>query len=366
MNSDKTPLVNKLTLLVLSLILVCLVLLVARSYQKPALQTDALATADSTLTVIEETQPAPAPTPTRTPLVTQRPAPNNAVRRTLPARPAARVATERPAASPTFPEARTALVNLPGSEGADAFRDSPGGGTSGDGTSLLGIVTLTGTPKPEIPIDLGPTCGSINPEKVTTRHFVVSPEGGLANVLVYLKSRPSSDITYVASGPPSLLDQVGCMFEPYVMGVVVGQKILFRNSDPVLHNIHATPKLNREFNIGQSRQGQINEKSFNTPELFVRIKCDVHPWMFAYVNVMTHPFFAITDANGIFRLPGGLPPGSYTVSAAHLKAGALTKDITIKTGETKALHFAFSIDPAVQSQARMAQHEVIRDALPPR
>jgi len=222
-------------------------------------------------------------------------------------------------------------------------------GSGGGRGEVLGYATLTGTPKPEIPIEMGQNCGSLNAGDPTTRHFVVGGNSGLANVLVYIRNTNLVGLNAAPAGPP-LLDQIGCMYEPYVMGVLVGQKFTIRNSDPVLHNVHATPKLNREFNLGQPLQGQTTERSFDTPELFIRIKCDVHPWMFAYVNVMPHPFFAITDTNGFFRLPAGLPAGNYQVSAAHLKAGEFTQEIMLQEGGQKTLSFQFNATPGVPPQ----------------
>jgi hypothetical protein len=136
-------------------------------------------------------------------------------------------------------------------------------------------------------------------------------------VFVYLKDAKPAPPT---SEPP-VLDQQGCMYEPYVMGVLVNQKFKLRNSDPLLHNVHATPKpgLNKEFNFGQVSKGQENERSFDQPEVLVRMKCDVHPWMFAYIGVCEHPYFAITDKEGNFKISGA-PDGKYTLVAYHLKA----------------------------------------------
>jgi hypothetical protein len=242
-------------------------------------------------------------------------------------------------------DAPTALVNpFEGLQAANTV-------ISGAGSSLFGWAILTGKPKEEVPIEMDAVCGGFNPRKLTTRHFVVSAERGLANVLVYVQN--------ASPGPPlsepPLLDQVGCMFEPYVLGMVAGQTFRIRNSDPTLHNVHATPKANRGFNFGQPLKGQVNEVSFPLPELFVRLKCDVHPWMFAYVNVLPHPFFAITDSNGVFRLPDGLPAGDYTVSAVHLKAGELTRQVTLGVGGARPLHFQFSATPGVQPQERVAR-----------
>jgi hypothetical protein len=188
---------------------------------------------------------------------------------------------------------------------------------------LTGKITLKGTPKPEITIDLGPSCGKINPSKVTTRHYVVGKDGGLANVFVYLKDAQAA----APAGDATLLDQVGCMYEPYIMGVVTGQKFKIRNSDPELHNVHATPKINKEFNFGQPLKGQVTEKSFDKPEVLVRMKCDVHPWMFAYVGVVDHPYFAVSDTDGNFKI-SGVPDGKYTVVAYHLKSHLATPGLS--------------------------------------
>lgn len=209
------------------------------------------------------------------------------------------------------------------------------------GADVTGKVTLQGTPKPEIPIDMGsdPKCGSLHTTPVTTRHYLVDKDGGLANVFVYVKS----GVTGGGSAAPTgelMIDQHGCLYEPYVSGVMVNQKFKIKNSDPTLHNVHATPKVNKEFNFAQppTQPAPVTEKSFSSPEVMVRFKCDVHPWMFAYVGVMEHPYFAVTGKDGTFKI-SGLPPGKYTLEAYHPKThGAnpgVTKEITV-SGDTKA------------------------------
>ena len=188
---------------------------------------------------------------------------------------------------------------------------------------ISGKVSLKGTPKPEIPIDLGPSCGPMNPNKVTTRHYVVGSGNGLANVFVYLKDAKAAP----AAGEAAVLDQKGCMYDPYVMGVVTGQKFKIKNSDATLHNVHATPKINKEFNFGQPLKDQVSEKSFDQAEVLVRMKCDVHPWMFAYVGVVDHPYFAVTDKDGNFKI-SGVPDGKYTVVAYHLKTHGANPGVT--------------------------------------
>lgn len=194
---------------------------------------------------------------------------------------------------------------------------------------ITGKVKLKGTPKPEIPIQMDANCGKLQPKPVTTRHFVVGSDNGLANVFVYLKNAPKTP----ATGEGPLLDQVGCMYEPYVMGVVTGQKFKVKNSDALLHNVHATPKVNKEFNFAQVSKGQVNEKSFDQPEVLVRVKCDVHPWMFAYVGVVDHPYFAVTDKDGNFTIKN-VPAGKYTIEAMHLKAAPTGKTQETEAGKT--------------------------------
>lgn len=207
------------------------------------------------------------------------------------------------------------------------------------GADLTGKVKLNGTPKPEVTIDLGPSCSKLSPGPATTRHYVVGADKGLANVFVYVKEGAKATPA-TEEGP--LLDQVGCMYAPYVMGVVTGQKFKIRNSDTELHNVHATPKINKEFNFGQPTRGMVSEKSFDTKEVLVRMKCDVHPWMFAYVGVCEHPYFAVTDKDGNFTIKG-LPAGKYTVEAFHLKAGAKTQEVSVGDGAPKPLEFTLDV-----------------------
>ena len=140
------------------------------------------------------------------------------------------------------------------------------------GADIAGKVVLKGTPKPEIPIDMASsfdkTCGAAHSGPVTTRHYLVSQDGGLADVFVYIRGVVSQKHLPAPAEEP-LLDQVGCLFEPYVMGVMVNQRFKIRNSDPTLHNVHAQPTQgeNKEFNLGQVGKGQVSKKSFLSPEV---------------------------------------------------------------------------------------------------
>ncbi len=199
---------------------------------------------------------------------------------------------------------------------------------------LKGKIVLKGTPPAEKPIAAlksDANCGKANAAaQVTTRNYVVGADGGLANVLVQVKQGLSG--TFPAPANKPLIDQQGCMYEPYISAVMAGQKFDIRNSDPFMHNVAATAKLNKGFNFAQANAGQVNEKVFDKAEQ-VRLACNVHPWMIAYVNVIEHPFFAVTDAKGEFELPAGLPAGKYTVEVSHLKAGIQTFEVEVAAGK---------------------------------
>ena len=212
--------------------------------------------------------------------------------------------------------------------------------TAGD---IKGAVTLTGAaPKNEpIRMNADPICVKQTQAQgaQSQETFMVSGDGKLANVFVYVKDGLGN---YVYDTPTESvkLDQQGCRYRPHVFGVRVNQPIEIINSDPTLHNIHATPKANSEFNNGQPIQGMKMTHTFDKAEVMVPFKCDVHGWMNAYVGVMAHPYFAVTGNDGTFSLRS-LPPGTYTIEAWHEKLGTQTSQVTIGAKETKDANFTF-------------------------
>jgi hypothetical protein len=202
---------------------------------------------------------------------------------------------------------------------------------------VTGKVTLKGTPPPEKTIAFDDTCSKLHPTVTTTRHYVVGADNGLANVFVYI-SKGLEGKKFTPSTTAIELNQEGCNYHPYISGVMVGQPVAIKNSDPLMHNIHALPKVdgNTEFNFAQPSQGDVNDTkwvaSITKPEVLVKLKCDVHPWMFAYIGVNDSPYFAITDKDGNFKI-ADVPPGTYTLTAYHLKAHGAnpgeTQEITV-------------------------------------
>lgn len=207
---------------------------------------------------------------------------------------------------------------------------------------ITGKITLKGTPPPEkeLPLDAG--CGALHPEgKPKTRLYAVS-DGGLADVLIYVKDGATGK-TFPVPTEPLLIDQKGCEYHPYVSGTVAGQKIAVRNSDPVLHNVHTTPAVagNAEKNLAQIPKSKDLEFSFNNPEQFLRFKCDVHPWMFAYVNVMPNPLYAISEKDGKYTIKN-VPDGNYTVEAIHRKAGKAEQKVSV-AGKNATADFTLNV-----------------------
>ncbi len=158
---------------------------------------------------------------------------------------------------------------------------------------------------------------------------VVSDEGGVKNAFVWVKNPPAGD-SPVPTEPVSL-NQEGCMFEPRVQGIIVQQELSVENTDPTLHNVRCMADKNRPFNLGQPPGQAPRIKTFQVPEEAVKFKCDVHPWMAAYLFVMDHPYFAVTDADGKYSIPP-LPAGSYTLGVWHEAFG--TQEIEVEVGQT--------------------------------
>ena len=250
------------------------------------------------------------------------------------------------AASTHAEEAPKAAVTKPAEKPAAAVAAvaaAPVVSASADGR-IHGRVVLKGTPPPERVIGAvksDANCGAATPGPApTSRNYVASADGGLRYVLVRIVSAPAG------AGKPGeapLIDQKGCMYEPYVNAVLVGQSFKLRKSDTVMHNVAATPKINKGFNFAQASAGQVNEKVFDKPELAVKLQCNVHPWMAAYLHVLENPFFAVTDEKGEFTLPEGLPPGKYTLEASHLKAGAVTVEIEVAAGKGATVAFELAV-----------------------
>jgi hypothetical protein len=215
---------------------------------------------------------------------------------------------------------------------------APAAGAATGSASVSGKISFDGVaPAAEkVKLTADAKCAAMHKEGLERQPIKVT-DGGLADVLVYVKGGLSG--SYAAPAEAVLLDQKGCDYTPHMLAMVAGQKIKIRNSDDTLHNIHPRPKENAEFNIGQPRQGMESEKSFDKAEMLIPVGCDVHPWMRAYISVLSHPFFAVTKDDGAFEIKG-LPAGDYEIQAVHGKLGldkAVSGRVTVKDGEAGKL-----------------------------
>lgn len=211
------------------------------------------------------------------------------------------------------------------------------------GVTLSGVVT--GPPPADAPKPLRMSadsyCTGRHSDPVFSQGSIVGAAGQIAWAFVYVKAGLDA---YAFPTPEDAvkLDQYGCMYEPHVFGVQTDQTIEIRNSDRTLHNVHAVPAgPNKPFNIAHPPVGtMIHRRSFAKPEIMVKIKCDVHPWMKAYTGVLEHPFFAVTDADGRYAI-ANLPPGTYTIGIWHERLGEIEREIVIPTKGTPTLDVAF-------------------------
>jgi len=200
--------------------------------------------------------------------------------------------------------------------------------------SISGTVHFNGAAPAPIKVDMSfdPAC-AMSPRGENTVSPIAAKDGKLANVFVYVKVAPFL-ADWALPKEHVVVDQVGCRYEPHVVGAMVGQTVEFRNSDNTDHNIHAAPKENREWNESQRPKSPAILKQFDKPEVMVPVKCNQHPWMKMYVNVVASPMFAVTDANGNFEIKG-LPPGEYTIAAVQEKLGERTMTVKVAPQEQK-------------------------------
>ncbi len=191
-------------------------------------------------------------------------------------------------------------------------------------------------------MDAEPVCMKMHGGKPVANEMLALGSGNtMGNIIVWVSKGIPAGKTYPAPKTPVVLDQHGCQYVPHVMGIMVGQPYRILNSDGILHNVHTLPKINPSFNRVQPATVKEVTTTFPKPEGMFQIKCDVHPWMSAYMGVFTHPFFSVTKADGKFSL-NGLDAGTYEITAWHERLGTQTASVTVGANETKAQNFKFT------------------------
>ena len=204
--------------------------------------------------------------------------------------------------------------------------------------SVSGSVKLEGTaPKPaKIDMSQDAACKGTNQSE-----NIVADGGKLANVFVYVKEG-LGDRTFDVPKDSVVINQEGCRYHPHVLGVMTGQNVEIKNDDPTTHNSHPTPKDNREWNESQPPKAAPIEKTFAREEILLPVKCNQHPWMKMYVNVVKSPFFAVTGEDGKYEIKG-LPPGDYTLAFVQEKLGTTEQKVTLAPKDSKTVDASFKV-----------------------
>jgi plastocyanin len=210
--------------------------------------------------------------------------------------------------------------------------------------SITGTVTFDGKVPSLRPLamEADPACAKKHAKPVPAEMLVLGNANSMGNVMVWVSKGLPAGKTWPAPKTPVVLDQKGCMYVPHVMGIMVGQPYKILNSDGILHNIHTLPKVNKSFNQGMPATLKEANTVFEKPEAMFHIKCDVHPWMSAYIGVFTHPFFSVTGTDGKYTI-SGLDAGTYEITAWHERLGTQTASVTVGASDSKPQNFKFAV-----------------------
>ena len=215
--------------------------------------------------------------------------------------------------------------------------------STGNEATVTGTILVTGTiPQPRrIDMTADPVCGQLN-IKPTLDDLIVR-DGKLESAFIYVTGGSLSTYRFPVPDSAVELHHRNCYYTPHVLGIRVDQKLSIFNDDPTLHSTRVTPKMNVEWNQTQPDGAPPMEKSFRRAEVLVPVKDNQHPWQRAYIAVMDHPFFAVSDESGRFEIRG-LPPGTYTLVVWHARLGEQKLEITVAPGETRNADFTFDVD----------------------
>jgi plastocyanin len=211
--------------------------------------------------------------------------------------------------------------------------------------TITGTISFNGKVPALKPLamDAEPVCHKKHGGKPAPAEMLVLGTGNtMGNILVWVSKGLPAGKTFPVPKTPVTLDQDGCAYKPHVMGIMVGQAYRILNNDGILHNIHTLPKINPAFNRGQPATVKEMSTTFAKPEDVFQIKCDVHPWMSAYIGVYTHPFFSVTGTDGKYTI-SGLDAGTYEITAWHERLGTQTATVTVGASDTKPQDFKFAV-----------------------
>lgn len=236
-----------------------------------------------------------------------------------------------------------ALLALPQAAPPPAALSAPAAAEPQDtGAMLTGNVKIKGEipRRRKISSNADPKCAAVHGgDGIYSEEVVADPAGNVQWAFVQVKEGLSVDKIGTPK-TPVVVEQKGCRFAPHVTGVMVGQDLMFRNQDPLMHIVHVSPRTNKEFGFSQARIGEERAKQFTAKET-IRLFCDVHPWMVAWIIVTDHPYYAVTGADGKYKIRN-LPPGKYTIEVWHESYKAVTQEIEVKGRESKTANFVLT------------------------
>jgi plastocyanin len=225
--------------------------------------------------------------------------------------------------------------------GSSLFAVRTTGAQAGTG-AIRGSVLIKGKVPGNAIVRMGvdPKCSQLNAgARVLQEAVSATPDGHLANVFVRVKGTfPQSPVP----STPVVIDQRKCIYGPRVAGVRVGQTLQIRNDDQLLHNVHSSSSVDNSFNIGQPVAGMVYSFTPKSEEVMLKLGCDVHRWMTAYVGVVSNPYFAVSAADGSFEI-ANVPAGRYTIEAWHEQLGVLTSAVIVKAGITAPVGLTYDI-----------------------
>jgi hypothetical protein len=208
-----------------------------------------------------------------------------------------------------------------------------------NGGTIEGTVTLSGAvPAAQLKVTKNQDyCGQTIPDPA----YTVGSNGGLANVIVYLK-----DITKGKAAPsePVALVNSKCMFSPRAQGAMVSQQVKISSDDTVLHNTHPQNSETNAtiFNVALPFKGFSVTKPLPGMPMMIKVKCDAHEWMHAWILELEHPYYATTNADGRFTIKD-VPPGTYTLAVWHEVGGEKSAPVTVAAGQTVKPSIAVSV-----------------------
>ncbi len=226
--------------------------------------------------------------------------------------------------------------------------DPPPPGAIAPGTvlgtaAIEGRVHLRGTPPRSRRFETGadPYCEAHAPEGIADEAVVVNADGTLRNVFIHVASG-LQDRVFAWPEESAVLDQAGCVFRPRVLGVQMNQPVRILNSDDTFHNVNRRgTDSRRRFNVGLAKRGESVVRWFKEPEIMIEVHCDVHSWMTAWIGVVPHPYFAVTGAEGTYRI-SGLPAGAYVIESWHEEFGTVRQQVELRDGEARTLDFDYA------------------------